>query len=68
MNPYDLTLSPLRTENLDHDTEIALLSVPVEQWEPVVVSGNRVLDGSQRVLVARKHGFTYIPVTNLKAA
>lgn len=68
MNPNDLKLDPSRCDWLDSEMEVALLSVPVVDWEPVVVSGNRVIDGSQRVICARKHGFTYVPVTNVKAA
>lgn len=68
MNPNVLRLDPTRCDWLDSDTEVALLSVPINDWEPVIVSGNRVIDGSQRVICARKHGLTYIPVIPLKAS
>lgn len=60
MNPFDLKLKCV--EKIDWDTELALLCVPVLDWEPVTVQGDRVIDGVQRVLVARKHGFVYVPV------
>lgn len=62
MNPFNLII-PLRfrTATIHRETELALLQVPVNEWTPVVISGKRVVDGVQRVLVARKHGLTNIP-------
>lgn len=43
-------------------TEESLMSTSPENWEPIVTTPKlRVIDGLQRVLVARKHGIKQIP-------
>ena len=47
--------------DIDKRLELVLKGVPVEHWGPIIVQGKTVNDGQQRVLIARRLGYTDIP-------
>jgi hypothetical protein len=46
---------------INADTEEKLIETDPANWTPILLHGTRVIDGNQRVLVARKHSIPSIP-------
>lgn len=62
----NLRLNHLTTDVIHEDTEASLMKSDPMKWHPIIVSGKVVIDGKQRVLVARKHGIPEIPFRGYK--
>lgn len=52
------------TENVTHtifpEVEESLMRTDPLDWTPILIKGERVIDGVQRVLVARKHKIPWL--------
>lgn len=57
----NLILPAHRDQTIHIPTYLKLQSIPVEEWYPITVKGRYVHDGLQRVLAARRLGYTEIP-------
>jgi hypothetical protein len=65
-DPNKVHLRPFIKHEIDEETEAQLLEVSPTNWTPIVLVGTRVIDGTQRVLVAIKHNIPAIPFIRAK--
>lgn len=61
IDPFDVKIPRTMKLVLNPKTEVALLKSPSGCWPPIVVRGGYLIDGLQRVLVARKYKYQSIP-------
>lgn len=61
IGPWNVILRNSKQYSIHEETERTLLMVPPEKWTPILLEGRKVIDGNQRVLIARKHCISMIP-------
>lgn len=61
VDPNEVKLTPDIVLTINPTTEESLLQSDPMDWTPIILQGERVIDGMQRVLVARKHKIPLIP-------
>jgi hypothetical protein len=59
--PHKVALPLHRQHRIYEPVEEGLMKMDPSTWPPIVLFKDKVIDGMQRILIARKHNITSIP-------